>query len=235
MEAFKQQQARWAKGGAQTCKKLLPTILRSNLPLRIKMEAFFHLTSCTVYVYIVLMTLLLYPVVYLKVHLLSEGWARYLFDISILLVATCSASTFYVCSQRALFRTWSESLKYLPFLMALLQGFFGQPGEFVRTPKFGEAASSTRWKLDVEAARRRNKKLNLQPFFELGMGVYLMACLMLCLTDYRVTLGVPFLCLFMIGYLYVPLTTWFGHRLGRIASEENAQAELEPVPVRESE
>jgi len=52
MEAFKQQQYRWAKGGAQTCRKLLPTILRSNLPKRIKMEAFFHLTSCTVYVYV---------------------------------------------------------------------------------------------------------------------------------------------------------------------------------------
>ena len=92
MEAFKQQQYRWAKGGAQTARKLLPTVLRSRLPKRIKMEAFFHLTSCVVYPCIVLLTLMLYPVVYLKVHLFQEGLWRYLFDFSILLIATCSAA-----------------------------------------------------------------------------------------------------------------------------------------------
>ncbi|MCC7420754.1 MAG: hypothetical protein IT428_10750, partial [Planctomycetaceae bacterium] len=241
MDAFKQQQFRWAKGGAQTCKKLLPMILRSNLPLRIKVEAFFHLTSCTAYVYIVMLTLMLYPVVYLKVHLFPEGILRYLFDASILLVATCSASTFYVCSQRALFRTWSDSLKYLPFLMALgigismnnaraaLAGFFGEPGEFVRTPKFGAAAQSTAWKRDVGSMRRKQRKLKLQPFFELAMALYLLCCLILCLSDRKLTIGVPFLCLFMIGYLYVPLTTWFGHRLGRVEAEEAAEA---TAPVR---
>src|SRR6266516_1427355 len=45
MNAFKSQQHRWAKGSIQTCRKLLPTILRSNLPLSIKIEAFFHLTA----------------------------------------------------------------------------------------------------------------------------------------------------------------------------------------------
>jgi len=44
------------QGGAQTCKKLLPKILRSKLPWRIKMEAWFHLTSCTVYLFMVAMT-----------------------------------------------------------------------------------------------------------------------------------------------------------------------------------
>ena len=33
MNAFKSQQHRWAKGSIQTCRKLLPHILRSNLPL----------------------------------------------------------------------------------------------------------------------------------------------------------------------------------------------------------
>ena len=48
---------------------------------------------------------------------------------------------------------------------------------------------------------------------------------MMCLTRRpRVTIGVPFLCLFMVGYLYVPLTTWFGHRLGK--AEADAYSEL---------
>ena len=234
MESFKLQQYRWAKGGAQTARKLLPTILRSNLPKRIKLEAFFHLTSCSVYFFMVLLTFMLYPVVYLKVHMFAEGWGRYLFDFSILLLATCSAATFYICSQRMLFRTWADSVKYLPFLMSLgigislnnaravLTGLFGKPGEFVRTQKFGVTHKSTKWKRDVLKMRRAGRRrIKLQPFLEFGIGLYLLACLMMCLINHRVTIGVPFLCLFMVGYIYVPLTTWFGHRLGKQAAEES--------------
>jgi len=235
MESFKQQQYRWAKGGAQTCKKLLPTILRSRLPLRIKTEAFFHLTSCTVYIYVTLLTLMLYPVVYMKLHVFGEGWLRYFFDASVLLLATCGATTFYVASQREQFKTWADSLKYVPFLMALgigislnnaravLAGFFGHCGEFIRTPKFGDAASNPAWKRDVDRINRAGRRpVKLQPFVELTLGIYLFYCMLMCLFNHRITVGVPFLCLFMIGYLYVPLTTWFGHRLGRQTAETPA-------------
>ena len=240
MEAFKQQQYRWAKGGAQTCRKLLPAILASGLPKRIKLEAFFHLTSCTVYPYIVLLTFMLGPVVYLKLHLFGEDWRRFLVDASILLLATCSATTFYVCSQRALFRTWSDSFKYLPFLMSLgigislnnaravFSGFFGPPGEFVRTPKFGVTAGRTRWRRDAPDGQARRKRIKLQPFFELAIGLYLAACLVLCLSFGKLTIGVPFLVLFMVGDLYVPLTTWFGHRFGQ-ATADAPDAELTTI------
>ena len=45
MNAFKSQQHRWAKGSIQTCRKLLPYILLADLPLKVKVEAFFHLTA----------------------------------------------------------------------------------------------------------------------------------------------------------------------------------------------
>ena len=45
MNAFKSQQHRWAKGSIQTCCKLLPRLLRANLPIAVKAEAFFHLTA----------------------------------------------------------------------------------------------------------------------------------------------------------------------------------------------
>lgn len=41
MHGFQVQQSRWAKGLTQVAMKLLPEILRSDLPLRVKMEAFF--------------------------------------------------------------------------------------------------------------------------------------------------------------------------------------------------
>src|SRR5262245_20682974 len=45
MNAFKSQQHRWAKGSIQTCRKLLPDLLRAKIPLGVKAEAFFHLTA----------------------------------------------------------------------------------------------------------------------------------------------------------------------------------------------
>ena len=37
------------------------------------------------------------------------------------------------------------------------------------------------------------------------------------------TIGVPFLCLFMVGYFYVPLTGWFGYRFRKVADELPAE------------
>src|SRR5215213_4500388 len=61
MISFKQQAHRWTKGSVQTCCKLLPKILKSKLPYRIKSEAFFHLTNTIVYPLMVFVTLMIYP------------------------------------------------------------------------------------------------------------------------------------------------------------------------------
>jgi len=221
MNAFKAQQHRWTKGGAQTCKKVLPKVLRSKLPWYVKLEAFFHLTSCTVYFYIVGLTLLMFPALYLKFTVFKEHlfW-RALFDVSMFAIATCSASTFYICSERELSRSWSDSVKYLPFLMALgigislnnakaaLEGFFGKGGEFVRTPKFGVSrGQDSAWKnrLGFLGAKGR-----LQALIELLFGLYLACCALLCFVHRRVTIGLPFLFMFMVGYFYVSLTSLYG-------------------------
>ena len=61
MNGFKSQQHRWTKGSIQTCKKLLPTIWRSNLPLTIKIEATAHLTSNFAYLLLACLCVLLHP------------------------------------------------------------------------------------------------------------------------------------------------------------------------------
>ena len=45
MNSFKAQQARWAKGLMQTAKKILPRLLRADVPGHVKAEAVFHLTA----------------------------------------------------------------------------------------------------------------------------------------------------------------------------------------------
>lgn len=223
MNAFKSQQHRWAKGGAQTCRKLLPRILKSRLPLKIKLEAFFHLTSCTSYFYIVLLTLMLFPVLLLKIKLLQYSLlGQVLFDTTLFLIACCSASTFYVASQREVFRTWAESVKYLPFLMCLgvgislnnaraaLEGLFGNDSEFVRTPKFGDEPSGDAGGEPRRTAARRHRGHMLQAVAEIGLGVYMLAFTCLSTVYGGIRWGLPIMILFTIGYFYVGILSLVG-------------------------
>src|SRR5258708_9614302 len=127
MISFKQQAHRWTKGSMQTAIKLLPRILRSrHLYYRMKLEAFFHLTNTVVYPLMVLLTLLMYPVFFGYYHhiqapLKEHAWGHFLFSASLFVLATCSASTFFVFAQRELLGKQAgwKTILYLPFLMAL--------------------------------------------------------------------------------------------------------------------
>ena len=172
MIGFKQQAHRWTKGSFQTCIKLLPRILRSKqLPRRVKTEAFFHLTNTLVYPLMVLLTLMIYPIFYLnspetgyQAPLMQYEWGHILFSVSLFVLATCSASTFFIVGQRELLGKeagW-KTILYLPFLMSLGVGLglnnakavfeaiwgaiYKKPSEFVRTPKYGVTGQQKKWK-----------------------------------------------------------------------------------------
>src|SRR5690606_446425 len=83
--AFKQQAHRWTKGSVQTAIKLLPKIFRARLPLRIKTEAFFHLTNTLVYPLMVLVTILMYPTFFNMASPFKESQmlSRFVFSISL--------------------------------------------------------------------------------------------------------------------------------------------------------
>ena len=85
MNAFKAQQQRWAKGSVQTCKKLLPRVLASDLPWWIKVESTFHLTANLAYPLMVLLAALLFPAMVMRY---SMGWQEMLVvDVPIFLAA----------------------------------------------------------------------------------------------------------------------------------------------------
>ena len=75
MNAFKAQQQRWSKGSVQTCKKLLPRVLASDLPWWIKVESTFHLTANFAYPLMVLLAALLFPAMVMRY---SMGWQEML-------------------------------------------------------------------------------------------------------------------------------------------------------------
>src|SRR5262249_38315782 len=98
MNAFKSQQHRWAKGSIQTCRKLLPLILQSDLPVKVKVEAFFHLSANFNYLLMIVLSVLMLPSM---VYRHDMGSAEMLLiDVPLFMAATLSVFNFYAISQR---------------------------------------------------------------------------------------------------------------------------------------
>ncbi len=146
MNSFKSQQHRWAKGSIQTCRKLLPRILRSNLPLHVKAEAFFHLSANFNYPLMCVLSVLMAPSMVIRYNM---GWYEMLLiDVPLFFAATASVANFYMVCQRELHKDWITRAKYLPFLMsigiglavnntrAVFEAMFNKQSEFARTPKY---------------------------------------------------------------------------------------------------
>ena len=220
MTGFKSQQFRWTKGGAQTAMKLLPKVMMSRLPLKVKVEAFFQLTCFSLHMYMALLIAMMLPAMILRgLPMASTSFWRGAFDSSIFLLATLSGSVFYMAGQMELVRNWRATLKFLPMLMALgiglcvsntkavLEALVGRKSEFVSTPKFGDAASGA--SLPAAAPTGKTHKISWLPYAEFGMGLYMVVCATWSAVQYGVGLmGAPFLMLFAFGFFYVSLLSF---------------------------
>jgi cellulose synthase/poly-beta-1,6-N-acetylglucosamine synthase-like glycosyltransferase len=211
MNAFKTQQARWAKGLIQTAKKTLPRVFRARVPRRVKLEAFYHLTGSICYPLMVVLSALVLPAMIVRFY---QGWWQMLWiDLPLFLVATAPVSTFYVAAERELFpREWKRTFLFLPLLMAVgiglalrnaravAEALGGVDSPFVRTPKYRIEARRETWHTKVYRAADRK----LLPWVELALGGYFVwATLYAFFNENYAT--VPFLCLFLWGYSYTGL------------------------------
>src|SRR2546430_4302633 len=209
MNGFKSQQHRWTKGSIQTCKKLLPTIWRSKLPLPIKLEATGHLVSNFAYLLLACLVVLLHP----STGGPQSGWVRtFLVDIPVFLAASVSVAVFYICAQRELYpRTWMKEIMLLPCLLALgvglslnnaravLEAMFNHKSDFARTPKYGIEHNAQPWR-DC----RYMPLKSLLPLAELFFAVYFTYFVFYAFRNHQF-LSVPFLLMFQFGFLYVSL------------------------------
>ncbi len=208
MNAFKSQQARWAKGLMQVARKMLPIIWRSDQPRHIKLEATFHLTANIAYPLMVLFSLILLPAMIVRFY---QGWFQMLYlDLPLFLAATCSVSSFYMVAQRELYpRGWRSRIKYIPFLMAtgiglavsnakaVIEALLGKQSEFVRTPKFRVEGREDNWE-----SKKYLKRGGWIPAVELSLAAYFAytSAYSVYSENYLTT---PFLMLFFMGYSYI--------------------------------
>jgi cellulose synthase/poly-beta-1,6-N-acetylglucosamine synthase-like glycosyltransferase len=207
MNGFKSQQHRWTKGSIQTCKKLLPKIWRSELPLPIKLEATGHLVSNFAYLLLASLCVLLHPAMGGP----QSGWLRtLLIDVPIFLTASVSVAVFYICAQRELHpRTWMREILLLPCLLALgiglslnnaravLEAMFNHKSDFARTPKYGIERNAQPWR-----NCRYMPLKSLLPIAELFFAFYFTYFVWFAIHHHQF-LSVPFLLMFQFGFLYV--------------------------------
>ncbi len=211
MNSFKSQQHRWAKGSIQTCRKLLPAILRADVPLGTKAEAFFHLTANFNYPLMVVLSILIFPSMVIRYNM---GWYEMLLiDVPLFFAATFSVCNFYMVCQREIHKDWIARLKYLPFLMsigiglsinnsrAVFEAMFNRESEFTRTPKYRIEGSGDEW-----IGKKYHQTVAIQPLIELALGLYFTATVFYALAN-QIYGTLPFLLLFQIGFLYTGLVS----------------------------
>src|SRR5712691_4501706 len=229
MNAFKSQQFRWAKGSVQTCRKLLPRILRANVPLSVKAEAFFHLTANFNYPLMCVLSVLMFPSMVIRYNM---GWYEMLLiDVPLFFAATFSVCNFYMVCQREIHRDWLARVKYLPFLMsigiglsinntrAVFEALFNKQSEFMRTPKYRIEGDTDEW-----VGKKYRQSVAVQPLIELALGLYFTWTVFYALAN-QIYGTVPFLVLFQVGFLYTGVVSIVQQSAG---DSQVVAAELQP-------
>ncbi|HSB14302.1 MAG TPA: cellulose synthase family protein [Bryobacteraceae bacterium] len=232
MHAFQVQQSRWAKGLTQVSKKLLPSILRAPIPVREKIEAFFHLTPNLSYPLMIIVSALMLPVMIVRFYI---GWFQMLvIDLPLMIACFWSIVAFYLLAQRELSpMSWKRSIFMLPALLAVgvalavintravLEALFGIQSSFVRTAKYALAGDRVR----VADTTYRSRS-GFLPYIEMAIGTYFLYMVYFAIESYNF-LALPFLLIFVTGYYWAAISTLWHEHQGRARWQRQRRLELE--------
>jgi len=182
MSALKTQQYRWTKGGAETAKKHLKTVITSNKPLHVKWHGIMHLLNSAIFLSILICSIFSVPLLFIKV---SFPEIKNLFLITSLFIVSflILVSMYYVSSaKRFQYKTKAVVnliLIFPAFLsismglslhngIAVVEGYLGRKTPFIRTPKFNLQQKNEKW----EGNKYLRTKLTLVNFLELILAFY---------------------------------------------------------------
>lgn len=213
LQAFKNQQARWARGSVQCLRKLAQPVLRSSVPVPVKLQALLHMGGYLAHPLLLILLLVTLPMIRVR--------ASYLAPLAYLSVATLGPPLLFSVSQWATYPGWRRRLGRLPWLMllgagiaisnsvAVGQALLGSPGLFRRTPKFRIESREDGWTGNPYA-------LSFSPMAlaELALAAYALAGAVLAGATGHVFI-VPYLLLYACGFGYVGM-------LGLVQSLEQA-------------
>lgn len=201
INAFKNQQFRWAKGSIQTAIKIIPLLLAKRIPPFKFVQAVLHLTHYVVHPLMLMIAILTMPVLhFVKVSLHPAVFATV---VGAMVLATSGPSTMYMISQHFIGNRRLRKFLLIPVMMligtglavnngkAVLEALLKKHSPFHRTPKKGES---------LFAGYRPIKDITC--LIELALGIY-------CATAFYMFFGYtnfvvsPFLILYAGGFLFV--------------------------------
>ncbi|MEM7115291.1 MAG: glycosyltransferase [Chloroflexota bacterium] len=138
--AYKNQQARWAKGSVQCLRKFGWDILTDkNHPLVARLYAVLAMSAYATHILLLILLLLQVPLLLLNHHFSPR--------MLIFSVAGIGQPILFILAQQVLYSDWRKRLKHFPTMLfvaigiapstsrAILQAFFGTDHPFIRTPK----------------------------------------------------------------------------------------------------
>ncbi len=207
MNAFKSQQHRWAKGSIQTALKLLPSVWKSDEPIKVKVEATVHLSSNIAYGVMLIPVFLIFPVLVLQAE--HEVYRMVFFYSMVFFASTLSVVFFYLAAEHRVTGNALRQAKYLPSLMSLgigmtlnnaravFEALLRQTTPFLRTPKYNVVGKDGGWKKKVYRARWSSTTL-----LEILLAVYFFVSSLYAFHA-ELYLALPILILFLFGFLYV--------------------------------
>jgi len=233
MKAFKSQQHRWAKGSIEVMLKVLPRVLRSKLPLKVKVEAIFHLTGNLAYLLMIINSIFfVIPSMMLRYE--QPWWRVLLIDGPLFLMASVSFVYFYLSAQSAIFKSVKGKKRFIPALMAIgiglgvnntravLEALFRHKTAFIRTPKSGDGHG---------VARKKSYRLPASGwgYLEIALG-FLYTCAIIGAIYLGNWGSIPFLVLFQNGFYFIGWLTILDEKKGQNRNDQTLNEEdLEPA------
>lgn len=205
INALKTQQFRWTKGAVETAKKILPKVIASDLPLKMKLESFVHLTSNIVFPFIIIVALLNVPLVVIKNTI--GGFDQFYSFMSVFVLASVSTFLFYTYAQKAIHIDWRKRLLLFPVFLAgsmgfavnntkaVLEALIGKKTGFARTPKDGMIGT----KPVAKKSDYKLKKVSTVVVIELLLTLYFVAGIIIS-AIYLEIAAMPFQLLFLLGF-----------------------------------
>jgi hypothetical protein len=206
MRAFKLQQRRWSRGGAQCLRKLVASVMDSRNRLRNRWEEFFLLAGYAIHP-VLLANLLLWPwaVLYANrpLFLVMQGLmtlATLIAPLAFMLTLLERGDRLNVASARTLLAAIAIGIGLMVNnTVGQAQGFFASVGAFARTPKGWSAARGGRG----DAARVYASPLHWSFYAEVVLVVYCAGAAALLITRGEGLWAVPLvfwgLCLALVA------------------------------------
>ncbi len=210
MNSFKSQQYRWMKGGAETAKKMLPRVWRSQLSLTQKLHATGHLLASTIFVFVFIAGVFSVPMLFAIDALgIEPKWYTFFLTGWLSIIAV-----YYVGNVQTEFLKGPYLKRVLKFVLlfplflalsmglslhntvAVLQGYLGKKTPFVRTPKLDirSVGDSLR-----QRARYLQGRLSWLTILEGLLAVYFLAALVEGIRTHQTEFAI-FHLLLLLGY-----------------------------------